>query len=88
MCLCQVYVFVNMCVCLYVWERERDGGRERDTTSYVLFVQPQSMEELTTEAVQDDVEIQNDTQTDAFAVSPLQADSLPVYNLYMSQTVI
>ena len=38
----------------------------------LLFVQPQSMEELTTEAVQDDVEIQNDTQTDAFAVSTLQ----------------
>ena len=32
-------------------------------------LQPQSMEELTTEAVQDDVEIENDAQTDAFAVS-------------------
>ena len=38
-----------------------------------FFVQPQSMEELTTEAVQDDVEIQNDAQTDAFAVSTVQA---------------
>ena len=36
-----------------------------------VCVQPQSMEELTTEAVQDDVEIQNDGQTDAFAVSYL-----------------
>lgn len=46
--------------------------------------QPQSLEALTVEQIQDDVEIDSDDHTDAFVVSITKENNYVYYGFYMS----